>query len=212
MEFHRFLEYVPNITKLQLDAQASHAKMSPVERMDLVRKLNPDHQNPQKAAVMVLIYPKNDQAHLVLIVRPSYPGIHSSQVSFPGGRAEATDTSFLHTALRECEEEVGVASQKVNFIKQMQSVYIPPSNFLMHPFLGFSTETLSFTPQASEVQRILEVPLRFFLEEASLTNQKMNTSYGVQIVVPGWNFEQHFIWGATAMVLSELKDHFDLFR
>lgn len=197
---------------MQLDAQASHAKMSPVERMDLERKLNPDHQNPQKAAVMVLIYPKNEEAHLVLIVRPSYPGVHSSQVSFPGGKAEATDTSFLQTALRECDEEVGVEAQKVNFIKQLHSVYIPPSNFLMHPFLGFSNETLSFIPQVSEVQRILEVPLRFFLQDASLTSQKMNTSYGIQIKVPGWDFEQHFIWGATAMVLSELKDHFDLLK
>lgn len=197
---------------MQLDAQASHAKMSPVERMDLVRKLHPDHQNPQKAAVMVLIYPKNEEAHLVLIVRPSYPGVHSSQVSFPGGKAEATDTSFLQTALRECDEEVGVEAQKVNFIKQLHSVYIPPSNFLMHPFLGFSNETLSFIPQVSEVQRILEVPLRFFLQDASLTSQKMNTSYGIQIKVPGWDFEQHFIWGATAMVLSELKDHFDLLK
>ncbi len=172
--------------------------------------LNIDDKNPATAAVMVLLYPKNNQTHVVLIVRPSYPGVHSSQISFPGGRYEADDLHFEQTAYRECFEEVGVHPDDIKIIKPLAEVYIPPSNFLVYPFLGYATKPLAFTPQLSEVHKILEVPLDFFINSNNLTQEKMNTSYGESICMSGWNYQGYFIWGATAMMLSELVGIFEV--
>lgn len=203
------MNLIPKLEKSNLDSLQYHYKIAPKERIEAVQKLNISHQNPSKAGVMALFYPKNNQLHIVLIVRPSYPGVHSSQISFPGGRYEANDSSFMHTALRECHEEVGIVTENIKIIKALREVYIPPSNFLMHPFMGFATKELTFTPQESEVKNILEIPFDFFLNQSNLIDKTMNTSYGVQISVKGWEFNNHFIWGATAMVLSEIVGLFD---
>ena len=96
-------------------------------------------------------------AHLALIVRNTYPGVHSSQISFPGGKEEEEDLNLEHTALRETEEEVGVEQNKVKIIRPFSKIYIPPSNFLgCKSFLGFSQENLNFIPNPDEVKRVLE--------------------------------------------------------
>ena len=105
--------------------------MVPLERLNALKALNPSDLIPKKAAVMMLFYPKNKETHLVLIVRNSYPGVHSSQIAFPGGKVEIEDASLAHTALRETEEEIGVDRNKIEIIKSFTDVYIPPSNFLV---------------------------------------------------------------------------------
>lgn len=206
MDFTEFLKYVPKIEKEKLLAQEAHLKMAPLERILAVDEEDYFYKNPRKAAVMMLIYPKDTKAHLVLIVRNSYPGVHSSQIAFPGGKVEIEDESLAHTALRETHEEIGIHPEKIKIIKTFTEVYIPPSNFLVAPFLGISHTELTFTEQIEEVAGIIEIPLLDFMNEETIVTKKMDTSYGTDINVPAFKINEHYVWGATAMMMSELKE------
>lgn len=156
---------------------------------------------------MAVFYP-NDQhlTHLVLILRKTYRGVHSNQVGFPGGRVEVYDKNLKHTALRETEEEVGISKDDVRVIKKLTKLYIPPSDFWVHPYVGIIDKTPILKPQESEVEKILEVNLDDFLNEENLIIQKLSTSYASEIEVPAYMLNGHVVWGATAMMLSELKE------
>jgi 8-oxo-dGTP pyrophosphatase MutT (NUDIX family) len=206
MEFHNFLKYIPKIAKEKLPAANAHLKMAPVERIEMLKELNIDSKNPRKAAVMMLFYPKNNQTHLLLIVRNSYPGVHSSQIAFPGGKEEEFDESLADTALRETEEEIGVQKYKIELIKSFTEVYIPPSNFLVSPFLGICKSELKFELQKDEVAGIIELPFNDFLDDRKVVMRKLSTSYANEIDVPAFLVKEHIVWGATAMMMSELKE------
>lgn len=206
MDFSDFLKYIPKIAKESLPATYAHAKMVPPERIEFLQRQNTFDVVPKKAAVMMLLYPKNELAHLALIIRNSYPGIHASQVAFPGGKVELYDTDLSETALRETHEEIGVTKDKINVIRPFSQVYIPPSNYLVSPFLGVSYEELYFDLCPDEVSGLIEMPLKHVLDENNVTHIKMTTSYATDISVPAFQIEEHLIWGATAMMLSELKE------
>ncbi|KRD09877.1 NUDIX hydrolase [Flavobacterium sp. Root901] len=206
MDFQDFLQYVPNLIPVELPAELSHIKMAPKERIQALKNLDIDSKNPRIAAVMMLFYPKNEKTHLTLIVRNAYNGVHSSQIAFPGGKYETTDLNYQETALRETNEEIGVSPEKIEIIKQFSPMYIPPSNFLVHPYLGIAKEELSFYPDAREVASIIELPLSVFLDDEIIMEATLSTSYGNDILVPAFNIQNHIVWGATAMILSELRD------
>lgn len=206
MDFQDFLKYIPKIEKEKLLASDAHIKMAPLERISTLKEASYVDKNPRRAAVMMLFYPKNDKTHLVLIVRNSYPGIHSSQIAFPGGKVEPDDRNLIHTALRETHEEVGVAPNLIEVIKPFSEIYIPPSNFLVSPFMGISQKELLFIPQLEEVAQIIELPLDQFLDDRIIVEVTMTTSYATNIKVPAFQIEDHIVWGATAMMMSELKE------
>ncbi len=171
--------------------------------------MSPDYynsRNPRQSAVMMLFYPKNGEMHLVLIKRNTYPGVHSSQISFPGGKAEPEDADLAHTALRETFEEVGVVPEAIDVVMPFTEIYIPPSNFLVMPYLGITEIELTFRPNKDEVDAIIELPLDVFLDDSIITSVAMQTSYSQRIMVPAFEFEGHVVWGATAMIMSELKE------
>lgn len=206
MDFQQFLQYVPNLIPVELPAETAHAKMAPLERIQALKNLDINAKNPRIAAVMMLFYPKNEKTHLILIVRNAYNGVHSSQIAFPGGKYELTDRDYQETALRETSEEIGVLAEKIEIIKHFTPMYIPPSNFLVHPYLGIAKEELSFYPDAREVASIIELPLSVFLDDEIMIETTLSTSYGNDILVPAFYIQNHIIWGATAMILSELRD------
>lgn len=206
MDFQDFLQHVPNLIPVELPAEKAHVKMAPLERIALMKNLDLSEKKPRIAAVMMLFYPKNGKTHLVLIVRNAYDGVHSSQIAFPGGKYEISDSDFQETALRETHEEVGISSEKIEIIKQFTPMYIPPSNFLVHPFLGISSQELSFYPDIREVADIIELPLSVFLNDEIIIEATLSTSYAANILVPAFNIQNHVVWGATAMILSELRD------
>lgn len=188
----------------------AHLKMAPIERMDALKKLNKDHLTPKIAAVMMLVYPKNGISHIVLIIRNSYPGVHSSQIAFPGGKTELIDKDLAQTALRETEEEVGVHSSSIEVVRPFTEVYIPPSNFMVTPFLGFTETTPKFILQPEEVAGIIEMPLHELFNDQIVVERKLMTSYAIAVDVPAFKVQEHIVWGATAMMISELKETFRL--
>ena len=206
MRFDEFLKYAPKVLNVELPATNAHRKMVPPNREELLKNTDFTKIVPKKAAVMMLFYPKNAQTHLALILRTSYNGVHSSQIAFPGGKVEADDFDLKQTALRETHEEIGVHPNTINVVRAFTEVYIPPSNFIVHPFFGYSHDELSFELQVDEVAGIVELPLEDFLDDKIIVTNTMKTSYAESIEVPGFQVEEHFIWGATAMMLSELKD------
>ncbi len=206
MDFKTFLQLVPKIRNLELPAEEAHLKMAPPERREIVRNLDLSAIDPRKASVLMLVYPNNDVATLALILRNSYKGVHSSQVAFPGGKRELDDLDDEFTALRETEEEIGVAITSVTVVCPFSRVYIPPSNFMVSPFLAFDETTPVFIPDPREVSAIVEMPLSELLNEQNSITQNMSTSYSNAIDVPAFAIQKHAVWGATAMMLSELKE------
>ncbi len=162
-------------------------------------------RNPRYAGVMALFYPKEGETHFLMILRKSYPGVHSNQVGFPGGKSEESDADLLHTALRETEEEVGVPTVSVEVVKELSQLYIPPSNFWVQPYLGLYANPIPFVKQETEVEEVLEVPFYNLLDDSLLVSQRLSTSYAKDIQVPAFTFNGHVVWGATAMMLNEIK-------
>ena len=205
MKFELFLNKIDDVALVQLPGEVSHQKMMPAEREQLLKDIDFNNFNPKIAAVLMLIYPKNGVAHLALIKRNSF-GVHSSQIAFPGGKYELYDADFMQTALRETHEEIGVVPDSIKVIRNFTETFIPPSNFMVYPFLGVSTINLKFVLQEDEVAGIVEMPLEILLNDDNVVSTKIDTAYANFIDVPAFQFNQHMVWGATAMMLSELKD------
>ncbi len=204
MEFESLLQHISRIEKEPLGGLESQYKMAPAIRKQFVDS-NFEHYNPIKAGVLAILYPKNGEANILLTLRAAYNGVHSAQISFPGGKQEPHDYDLKETALREAHEEVGIPKNKISIIKTLTETYIPPSNFLVQPFLGLSKEALHFNFN-HEVRKIVEVKLDDLLNESSVTTKNMSTSYMKNIDVPCFILNNYIVWGATAMMLSEIKD------
>jgi 8-oxo-dGTP pyrophosphatase MutT (NUDIX family) len=181
--------------------------MAPAERIQLMQEKNWMGNNAKQAGVLALFYP-NVQHHtnLLLILRKTYAGIHSNQIGFPGGKYEKGDRDLSFTALRETEEEVGVPRDQVQILKALSKVYIPPSNFEVQPFVGLYQATGPFVLEAAEVAALVEVTLDDFMDDTKIFAQRLSTSYAREIEVPAFNLNGHTVWGATAMMLSEIKE------
>lgn len=207
MKFNNVLRSIPKIENISLPGQTSHFKMVPPFRQELIKKQGKYIKDAKRSAVLALLYPDaSNDTRVVLILRKAYEGVHSGQISFPGGRVEEHDRSLEYTALRETYEEVGVPMESVQIIKSLTDVYIPPSNFFVQPFLGFASAMPSFVRQEEEVEEILEIKLLDVLNDDFLITKSVSTSYKVDVEVPAFNLNGHIVWGATAMMLSEIKD------
>ncbi|MEW7291427.1 NUDIX hydrolase [Aquimarina sp. 2304DJ70-9] len=205
MTFETFKKLVPKIKKMSVPGESSHFIMAPEIRMKELNAIMIEERNPRNAAVMMLFYPKESTTHIALILRPEYEGVHSGQIALPGGKVEMQDQNYTETALRETQEEIGVHIHTVEVIKSLTKVYIPPSNFWVHPFMGFTEERPDFVLQKEEVAKVIEVPLAELLNEDNVKAQILSTSYAKNIEVPSFKLNSYVVWGATAMMLSELK-------
>ncbi|NNE03278.1 MAG: CoA pyrophosphatase [Eudoraea sp.] len=209
MNFIEFTDQVTKIKNLPLPGSASHYKMAPEMR---IRELEADKikkKNPKKAGVMALFYPDHDDlTNLLLILRRRYPGVHSNQVGLPGGKIEKQDKDLLATALRETFEEVGARPEDVNVIRSISEVYIPPSNFEVTPYIGLYPKMHPFVIQESEVAELIEIRLDDFMDDTKVITQTLNTSYAKNIEVPAFELNGYTVWGATAMMLNEIRELF----
>jgi 8-oxo-dGTP pyrophosphatase MutT (NUDIX family) len=206
MNFNDFSKQVVKIKNLPLPGEEAHFKMAPLFREKLIKEKKQLSIAPKRAGVMALFYPDNlAQTNLLLILRKTYKGVHSNQIGFPGGKTELSDKDLLQTALRETNEEVGVAEEAIDVLKKLTDVYIPPSNFLVTPFMGMYKKPKPFIIQESEVEALVEVNLTDFLNDANLIEQELSTSYAKNVRVPAFNLNNQVVWGATAMMLSEIR-------
>ncbi|NND51647.1 MAG: CoA pyrophosphatase [Flavobacteriaceae bacterium] len=207
MEFGYFLDSISKIKNIPLPAEASQFKMSPPFRTELLERYKDEMTFAKRAGVLALFYPDVKQrTRIVLILRKTYKGVHSAQIGFPGGKIEPEDDDLKMTAIRETYEEVGVNMEHIEVLKELTEVYIPPSNFYVQPFFGISKKTPVFKKQDDEVEDIIEVLLDHLLDEETITTRLVPTNYNIEVEVPAFQLNGHIVWGATAMMLSEIKD------
>ena len=195
--------------KLQqpLPGVTSHLKMAPANRVQEFNNLNNIIPLAKNSAVLILLFPENGKLKTVFIQRSVYDGVHSGQISFPGGKVETTDKDFEATALRETFEEIGVKPEVIEIIGQLTDFYISPSNFLVKVFVGYTLQKPAFIPDKKEVQSILEVDIdEFFVSNNIAEKEFYSTSRKTAVFAPCYLVNGLEIWGATAMMLSELLD------
>lgn len=200
---------IKELFQLQLPGWESQLKMAPSHREAELNALKGKDFNPRLSAVMALFFEKEQELQLLLIRRSDYVGIHAGQIAFPGGRWEETDISFEHTALRELQEEVGIDPDEVELIGSLTELYVPPSNFLIKIFAGIHHTIPEYKPDAREVKEIIEIPLNKLLDEKLVSVDRFITYGRTQPAeAPCYKLSEDVkIWGASAMVISELLDH-----
>ena len=207
MDFNNFLIALAKIKNIPLPGEASQFKMSPPFRSELIKVYNGAKLKAKRAGVLALFYPDNQQrTKLALILRKTYRGVHSAQIGFPGGRYEDKDKTLRQTAIRETFEEIGISMNLIEVIQRMTDIYIPPSNFYVQPFFAITKSTPIFKKQDSEVEAILEVAISELLDDRFVIQESVMSSNGNLVDVPAYVFNGHIVWGATAMMLSEIKD------
>lgn len=187
----------------ELPGQQAQHEMVPPGR-ERTRLENVTYNNPKRAAVLVLIYPKKNEPHIVLMKRNTYSGVHSNQVSFPGGKLEKFDANLEQAAIRESNEELGIVPNQVEILGGLTQVYIQPSHFLVNVFVGFSEKTPIFIPDTKEVTEVIEVSVSDILAIENRRNVEIEVRGG-RVEVPAYILNGHVVWGATAMMLSELS-------
>lgn len=202
VSFSEFTESLARRLAQPLPGLEAHRRMASASRLRLLHQPN---ERTRKSAVLILFYPFLGEIHLPLILRPAYEGIHGGQVAFPGGRMERTDESLVRTALREAQEEIGIRVSDVTVLGQLTELFIPPSNFMVLPVVGCMNCQPDFYPDPREVDAVVEVSL------AELTDDQVRTSRlldvrGVAVEAPGFQIQNHYVWGATAMMVSELLE------
>lgn len=207
MQFSEFSLRLSKISNLPLPGQEAQFQMAPMERLKELKEVDIEKRNPRQAGVMALFYPNSEgETYIILMLRKTYKGVHSNQVGFPGGKVEEGDENIKATALRETEEEIGIPRDHITVLRKLTNIYIPPSNFWVQSFIGLTQDTPRFIPQEYEVEELIEVPLSEFLSKDALITQTLTTSYAVDITVPAYKLQGHVVWGATAMMLSEVKE------
>ncbi len=206
MKFESFLELISKIRNLPLPGREVQLEMAPLARVKELQEVDISKRKPRQAGVMSLFYPDSrGETEIILILRKTYKGVHSNQVGFPGGKVERDDRDLMHTALRETEEEVGVPQKDIKVIKELTNIYIPPSNFWVQSFMGYLEDTPRFKAQELEVEALIPVKLNEFLSDDCLTTQRLSTSYMDDLEVPAYKLQGHIVWGATAMMLNEVR-------
>ena len=187
---------------LQLPRPGLRAQVRMAPRYRTVRDLLPSHQ-PKEGGVLILLYPKKGRLHVPLTRRTETVADHKGQISLPGGAHEAGDGSLEWTALRETQEELGVAPQSLEVLGALTPLYIPPSGYRIHPYVASCPERPLFRPDPVEVAELLEVPLATLLDPATRREEEWEL-HGRTVRVPFFQVGKHKVWGATAMVLNEL--------
>jgi len=204
MKFEEFQKLTDRFANTPIPGEDAHAQVFPgitQFRKEALRK-NP---NPRLSAVGAIFLPVQMETHLLLIERQSYDGVHSGQIGFPGGKVEDFDGDLEDTARRETEEEVGVKRASLQRLGQLTEVYIPPSGFLVKPYIFKLDKMPELIPDPREVRSILTLPLSKLMIPNVFDEGLVSTGSGAQIKAKYLLHEDKKIWGATAMMLSELR-------
>ena len=213
MNFKDLKRIIPKLKLSNLNSKTSQIKLAPSFRKEFIKLNSNKLLHSKKAAVTAALYADdNNLVRLILILRNTYNGVHSNQIGFPGGRVEEDDKTLFDTAIRETFEEIGIAVEKNELIRELKEIFIPPSNFNVYPFLVLLKNPPSFVKDDKEVKEIITIDLDSLLN-CKITQtlipvptklNELNTQNDV--LVPTFKLAGYNVWGATAMMLSEIRD------
>jgi 8-oxo-dGTP pyrophosphatase MutT (NUDIX family) len=199
-----FIDRLRKRLEQPLPGEERQFMMAPLKR-ERIADVPIETRQPRKSAVLILLFPENGILRTVLIERPVYEGIHSGQVAFPGGKFDEEDKELVNTALREANEELGILTEEVTILGHLTELYITPSNFLVTPFIGFTDKVPVFVPDPREVGKLITIDIEL-LNDISIKGIKTIVhSSGIKIKTPYYDVEGLTVWGATAMIISELN-------
>lgn len=169
-----------------------------------IRSYDTPAEGYKRAAVIALLTKKEERWHLVFMQRTGHPDDkHAGQISFPGGKKE-DDEDILSCALRETYEEIGINQEEYEVLGQLSELYIPVSNFLVFPFLAVAKNKLTYTLEKEEVQNIIEIPLEYLRDDKNLSKKDIIIGTRTLKDVPYFNLNGKVLWGATAIITSEI--------
>jgi 8-oxo-dGTP pyrophosphatase MutT (NUDIX family) len=200
--FQNFIAALQHDLQQPLPGRTAQYNMAPQPRPGAELDDVP-HPNARQSSVLILFYPYAETVYFPLILRPTYPGVHSGQVGLPGGGFEPGDADLTHTALREAQEEVGIDPAQVSILGQLSTLYVRPSNNLVLPVVGWVGERPTFLPDANEVALLIEASVLEFLDPANRRTEVWQLQNRTA-TVPLFGIQNQTVWGATAMILGEL--------
>ena len=205
IDFYSFIEHL-RIHLNDLPGEKAHANLMPVNRPFTSEALE-RKPNYRKSAVALIIFPENEDIKSILIQRPDYNGTHGGQVSFPGGKMDDTDTDLEFTARREAFEEINFPLEAGNFLGKLSEIYIPPSNFLVEPNVFYVNNIPNLIGDKREVQSIITFNLFDLLHPDSFkVGDIRNINHLTRKNIPYFEIQDHKVWGATGMILAEMKE------
>ncbi|KJS06545.1 MAG: hypothetical protein VR77_04675 [Flavobacteriales bacterium BRH_c54] len=197
-----FKTYISEQFKYPLPGIKTHLEAAPYRKADVDELTK---KQARQSGVLILFYEKNNTLHTVLIKRAINNSNHSGQIAFPGGKKEEHDANLIETALREANEEIGIVKEHVEVIGKLTDVFIPVSNFLIAPVIGFIDYSPTFTLQISEVYDVVEVEVQTLIHPNTFQQQMVKLSGGTQLKVPCFVVNKQIVWGATALMINELR-------
>ncbi len=204
LDFEKIVEGLRISLKMPLPGALAHEPLRATAIGDV--KPNFTHTVPPKpGSVLILLYPDQGEIKFPLTKRPEYLGAHSGQVSFPGGKAEAGET-VEETAMREGEEEIGIRPSAIEIIGRLSEFYVIPSNFLVTPIVAIQHTRPTFKADPVEVVRILEGTLSGITRDHAVAVREITAARIYNLRAPHFLIENEIVWGATAMMLNELRE------
>lgn len=199
------IELIKQLLDNDLPGEDAHLTMSPLGRQKSSQAIK-NVNNYRESAVALVLFETEETLKSVLIQRTIYKGSHSGQVCLPGGKKEDFETSLDQTAIRECAEETGLITEKLDLLGSLTPVYIPVSNYHVHPFVFHYTDTPEFFPEEREVAEILPFNLKdILIEENMKTTDIRVTKERILRNVPYFDIREKVVWGATAIILNEFR-------
>jgi len=201
--YSRLIENLTKRLTLALPSALAHDALRAIPIGEGIPKI--EHKTPPRAgSVLILLYEVEGSIKFPLIKRPEYNGIHSGQISLPGGKGEHGEDA-IETALRECEEEIGIPAHVIKVIGRLSEFYVIPSNVLVTPVVATLTSNPSFVPDPYEVVRIIKGDVYDLMKSDAVRTTEILATGKYRMQAPYFEIENEIVWGATAMMLNEFR-------
>lgn len=203
IDFEKLVLQLEDRLKQPLPGPQAHERMRAIPVGNTIPRFA--HKIPPKpGGVLIVLYPDNGKIWFPLIKRPDYPGLHSGQVSFPGGKTEPGEDAVT-TALREGNEEIGITQSDIKVIGRLSDFFVIPSNFMVTPIVGYTNSKPALKADPIEVARILYGDLESILPESMIVEKEIIAAQSFKMRAPHFEIENEIVWGATAMMLNEFR-------